>query len=698
MPINSKSVTIVVAPIKLRRLPCGYRYGIVEAMSILRALYSVLILLLFFGVTVPVIQSRAKAGVAAQRTERRARDVTTAVSPNGLTLAIARSSGGFEKRIGRVELWDLTSGELQRVITGFDGPIWSMSFSKDGKSLITVSTEFRKPKTQPSDKINEDPRTTEFKWWDVHSGEFLRKVSLGSEGINSVEASWSPTGDLLAVVERYPRGGWVTVVGQRMGSDWINGEELKLGLFDTQSLEARTKIEGGKQTFIAETVFLARMAHPVFSSNGETLAAVRGTDVILWKVDSGKKFRTIKEFNGDATAIAFSSDGQLVAVAAVKGRMPEGRSEIRVVEVSTGRLVNTLKLSNDSVASLRFAPQARSLLIGTLQYEPERTIGTVKIWNVVENHFFRFDVYEGKTVSSMTVIPNNRAIVLQSDSHVELRDLKTWRVMHSFYPSAEEESESRRRSLFVLSANRAEAVAFLSDGITVSSMLPREIRTWDSRTGSVKNRLPRDSKTADVIATSSNGELIAEATPTQVRLTEVRTGANKILALDIDDRISTIALSADGRSLVTADEDGSIQFWEISTGQLTKSFETRQEITAVAVDTSGHVLAAATRDRSIGLWSVATGALKMELKKHRDVVSALAFSPDGRTLASGDEDRNLILWDLGSGKATSSFEKPDSTLTSMAFSPNGQLLASGAGNESVFLWNVRTRKLERVLR
>lgn len=442
-------------------------------MTILRSLCFGVFVVLFFSLTAPAVQ---------RRTELVAPQVTTAVSPNGQTIAIARSSGGFEKRIGRVELWDASSGVLQRTITGFDGPIWSMSFSKDGKLLITLSTEFRKPNSQPSKTIGQDPKTAELKWWDVHSGEFLRKVLVGSEGIQSVEASWSPVGDVLALVERYGGGQFVPVfLRDTVASDWANGAELKLGLLDAHSLEARTKIEGGQQTFMGETAFLARMAHPVFSSNGELLAAVRGTDVRLWRVDSGKKLRTIGELNGDPIAIAFSPDGQLVAVAAIKTNSSGVKSEIIVVEVSTGKLRNRLKGLNDSVACLRFAPQGRTLLIGTLQYEPQRSIGTVKIWDVVDNRLFRFDVSEGKTVSSMTVI-SNRAIVLQSGSDVELRDLQTWKVIHSFDPTADVESESRRRSPFVLSANNALAVAFGSDGITVSSVLPREIRTWDSRT------------------------------------------------------------------------------------------------------------------------------------------------------------------------------------------------------------------------
>jgi len=657
-------------------------------MIILRSLCSVVLVLLFFS----VIQS-------LQRTERAAPQVTTAVSPNGQTIAIARSTGGFEKRNGRVELWDLTSGALQRSITGFDGPIWSVAFSKDGRSLITVSTESRKPKTKPSDIEEPDPKTAALKWWDVQSGEFLRRELLGKEGIGSVEANWSPAGDVLALIERYAPGQYVPVVigEQPIGSRWMGTVELKLGLFDAHSLERRNKIEGGQQTVFGEAAFLARLAHPVFSANGELLAAVNGTDVKLWKVDSGKKFRTIREFNGNPTAIAFSPDGQLVAVAAVKGSMPGGKSQIIVVEVATGKLLNKLNGLNDSVACLRFAEQGRTLMIGTLQYEPQRTIGTVKIWRLADNHLFRFDVTEGKTVSSMTVIPNTRSIVLQSGSDVELRDLQTWRVIHSFDPPAEDESESMRRSLFLVSANRALAVAFGSDGNTVSSLLPREIRIWDSRTGGVKDQHAREPAPDDVVATSSNGELIAEATQRQVRLIEVSTGAQKTLTLETGPRLSAIALSADGRSLVTADEFGRIQFWEVSTGHLTRSFETGQSITALAVDPSGQMLAAATADRSIGLWSV-PGTSKLELKKHSDVVRALAFSPDGRTLASGGDDRNLILWDLGSGKATQTFKTSDTTVTSLAFSANGQLLASGGGNESVSLWNVRTGKLERILR
>ena len=67
------------------------------------------LVVLFFPIIAPEIQSGefrnrrsiARYDVVEQRTELFAPHVTTAVSPNGHTIAIARSSGSSEKRNGR---------------------------------------------------------------------------------------------------------------------------------------------------------------------------------------------------------------------------------------------------------------------------------------------------------------------------------------------------------------------------------------------------------------------------------------------------------------------------------------------------------------------------------------------------------------------------------------------------------------------
>jgi WD40 repeat protein len=633
--------------------------------------------------------------------------VTVAVSPDGLMVAVARSSGGTAKRFGRVELWDTRTGELLRTITGFDGPIWSMTFFRDGRSLITVSTEHRDSKIQSSVKDPQEKVFAELKWWNVQSGEFIKKFPLGEEGITTVDGAWSPDGSVFALAERYLRR-QVTQLNVPLGvaqqlrlPSFESVADVDLKLLDAQTGQRKVKVEDAERTFYARLAGLfGRLEQPVFSPDGNTLAAILGEEVILWNVATGKKVRTLKKLNGWPSAIAFSPDNRSIAVAALKRVRPVGESEISLWDLATGKSVNRLKGKSDAIACLQFVAQGQAILIGSLEYRADVEMGTVKLWDLRDNRLKSADIHEGKAVLSFTLIQNQTAVVLQSASEVEVRDARTWRVIHSFESSEDDKNESMRRSRFIFTANRAVAVAFSRDGTTVSAEIPGEgIRRWDSRTGGVKSHIPRAQSSEDtVLAFSSDGDLVVESTADGVRLRDLLNGTTKQVPLDTDESVSSIALSPDNRSLKTADESGVVHIWDTETGQSRKTIQTGRQITAVAIDSSGQLLATARADRSIVLWDLKSGAIRSEFRKHENVINALAFTPDGNTLASGGDDRTVILWDVSSGKSKRTLKGHEMTVTSLAFSPDGLTLASGSGNASVVLWNVSTGKLDRILR
>ena len=60
----------------------------------------------------------------------------------------------------------------------------------------------------------------------------------------------------------------------------------------------------------------------------------------------------------------------------------------------------------------------------------------------------------------------------------------------------------------------------------------------------------------------------------------------------------------------------------------------------------GSTLASASEDGTLRLWDVATGEPLKTLTGHTQWVSSIAFSPDGQTLASGSADGTVLLWDL----------------------------------------------------
>lgn len=661
-------------------------------------------LLLVLLALATIVSAQPREGILNRH---QTRSVTVAVSPDDSLIAVARSSGGGQKRYSRVDLWDSGSGELLRTITGFDGPIWSMTFSKDGRSLITLSTEYHDEKIQTSVRNHDQKILAELKWWNVETGEFIKRLPLAEEGVTSVEATWSPDGGAFVFIERYVRSQLtqLSFPGQltppTIRGSYENVEEVDLKLLDAETAKRKVKVEDVQNTFYGRLAWLfARLQNPVFSPDGKMIAAISGEEVVVWNVATGKKMRTLKKLNGQPTAIAFSPDNRFVAVAATKGAMPGGESEISILDVATGKSVNRLTGKNDVIACLQFVVRGQAILMGTLEYKPSLAMGTVKLWDFRDNRLKSAQIHEGMAVSSLTIINNQTAVLVKSGDNVEVRDARTWRVVHSFESSEDDKAEAMRRSRFVLTATRAMAVAFSRDGTTVSAEIPGQgIRRWDTRTGGVRAQIPH-AKSADdsMLAFSSDGDFVVETTADGVRLRDLLNGTTKQIPVDTDDPISAMTLSPDNRTLITADDSGLVYVWDVETGQSKKTIQIGQQITAVAIDASGQFLATAGADRSIVLWDLKTDAVRSEFRKHENVVNALAFSPDSTTLASGGDDRTAILWDIASGKAKRTLKGHDMTVTSLAFSPDGLTLASGSGNNSVVLWNVTNGKLDRILR
>src|ERR1044072_4640063 len=120
-------------------------------------------------------------------------------SPDGRTLAIARGATDSRQQYGRVELWDLQTGKLRRIIKGFDGPVRSVSFTPDGRTLISGSTEFQRTEIATKRGRIGGTNSSALKWWDTQSGELKHQITLPGDAIYAIRATPSPDGKQLAV-------------------------------------------------------------------------------------------------------------------------------------------------------------------------------------------------------------------------------------------------------------------------------------------------------------------------------------------------------------------------------------------------------------------------------------------------------------------------------------------------------------------
>ena len=74
-------------------------------------------------------------------------------------------------------------------------------------------------------------------------------------------------------------------------------------------------------------------------------------------------------------------------------------------------------------------------------------------------------------------------------------------------------------------------------------------------------------------------------------------------------------------------------------------------VRSLTVSPDGKVLVSASDDQTIKFWDLSTGRNFRTLKGHTGGVRCVAFSPDGKRLASASWDRTVKLWEGGEKRA-----------------------------------------------
>ncbi len=72
-------------------------------------------------------------------------------------------------------------------------------------------------------------------------------------------------------------------------------------------------------------------------------------------------------------------------------------------------------------------------------------------------------------------------------------------------------------------------------------------------------------------------------------------------------------------------------------------------VTSVAISPDGKTLVSGSVDKTIKIWNLDTGTLQKTLTGHTEVFMSVAISPDGKTLVSGSSDATIKIWNLDTG-------------------------------------------------
>jgi len=163
---------------------------------------------------------------------------------------------------------------------------------------------------------------------------------------------------------------------------------------------------------------------------------------------------------------------------------------------------------------------------------------------------------------------------------------------------------------------------------------------------------------------------------------------------------NSAAFSPDGKTIVSAGDDGSLLLWDVETGRQLREMEFRHDARAwpVTFSPDGAMIVSGDDSGAIMFWDAASGKLLSGPEKyHGKWVNRIVFSPDGRTMVSASDDETLVFWNPAT-------KKPDPEplrtgkggVNAVAFSPDGKRLVTAHGGGALVLWDPSDRRKEGV--
>jgi hypothetical protein len=99
-------------------------------------------------------------------------------------------------------------------------------------------------------------------------------------------------------------------------------------------------------------------------------------------------------------------------------------------------------------------------------------------------------------------------------------------------------------------------------------------------------------------------------------------------------------------------------------------------VTSVAVTPDGRYVVSGSWDRTVRIWELATGKEVRRLIGQQGHVESVAVTPDGRYIVSGGNDATLRLWELATGEEIRRFAGHEGHVRSVAVTPDGRYVVS----------------------
>ncbi|MDE2813346.1 MAG: WD40 repeat domain-containing protein [Gemmatimonadota bacterium] len=383
---------------------------------------------------------------------------------------------------------------------------------------------------------------------------------------------------------------------------------------------------------------------------------------------------------GGVSSVAFSRNGTRMATGGVNG-------SVRLWDVDGATAIGPpLEGNRGPLASVAFSPD------GTRIVSAGRD-GTLRFWSIDGGAPMgpRLDNSEGGVARVGFSFDGTRILSTTGDGIVRLWEPDEGTV---------ERLDLQTREL------RIHQPAFSPDGARIatgckrlSDTLTARLCLWTLGRETVLHTSPSDHflRVSSVALSSDGRRIVSGDVVGDVRLWDVVAGAPEAVGEPQNGHtgeVMTVAFSGDDRRLISGGRDGTLRLWEVDRGQLVPRLKRQAhegEVTSLAFNKNGGLIVSSGWDGAVRLWSAEGSELaQVEFKREPLPVTDVAFSHDGGRVVSARWDGAIRLWAVEGRELLGGplLQGHGGRVTSVRFSPDGNVIVSAGADGTVRVWAV----------